>query len=250
MKEVRDIKLDLLFGNDNEIINLFNEITDGIEIVNTNVYNEDGLEFIYHKDGKWIFFQDVKNGKFWCSNARYWTLFTSKFDLSYEEIQSITKFLVEEALKKEVSTPQISFGLGIVWVEEALKNEVNTPQSLKGFVASMVDEALKRDMDTPIDYRPRGGISVEVALEKKIGTPTNAVYSKRKKVDEALKQELSTPTYADGTVNVDLEEVLKREVNTQSITYVYKKTHIEEALKQTLEFINPDVFPKCYHYHL
>lgn len=43
MKELRDIKLDLLFGNDNEIINLFNEITDGIEIVNTNVYNEDGL---------------------------------------------------------------------------------------------------------------------------------------------------------------------------------------------------------------
>lgn len=209
MKELRDIKLDLLFGNDNEIINLFNDITDGIEIVNTNVYNEDGLEFIYHKDGEWIFFQDVKNRKFWCSNARYWTLFTNKFDLSYEEIKNITKFLVEEALKREVNTTEKQHRLLLRRVEEALKRET-----------------------TPIDYRPRGGISVEVALEKEIGTPKNAVYSKRKKVDDALKQELgtpignffiepnlvqevlkkelSTPTYADGTVNVDLEEALNK----------------------------------------
>lgn len=135
IKEVRDIKLDLLFGNDNEIINLFNEITDGIEIVNTNVYNEDGLEFIYHKDGKWIFFQDAKNGKFWCSNLRYWTLFINKFDLSQcvksklkfeyinEEIQSITKFLVEEALKIEVRKPIGMDSAKTFLVAEKLKQE-------------------------------------------------------------------------------------------------------------------------------
>ena len=124
MKELRDIKLDLLFGNDNEIINLFNEITDGIEIVNTNVYNEDGLEFIYHKDGKWIFFQDAKNGNFWVNYYKYWSLFESKFSLNYEEIQAITRVLVEEALKREVSTPVESEICQRLQVEDALKREL------------------------------------------------------------------------------------------------------------------------------
>lgn len=34
MKEIRDIKIDMLMGNDNPIIDLFNEITDGIKIMN------------------------------------------------------------------------------------------------------------------------------------------------------------------------------------------------------------------------
>ena len=150
MKEVRDIKLDLLFGNDNEIINLFNKITDGIEIVNTNVYNEDGLEFIYHKDGKWIFFQDAKNGKFWCSNARYWQLFINKFDLIYEEIQSITKFLVEEALKREVNTSIDEKYFMSNEIEEALKREMNTPKNAVYSKSKKVDEALKQELGTPI----------------------------------------------------------------------------------------------------
>ena len=124
MKELRDIKLDLLFGNDNEIINLFNEITDGIEIVNTNVYNEEGLEFIYHKDGQWIFYQDSKNGKFWVNYYKYWSIFESKFSLNYEEIQAITRVLVEEALKREVSTPNALRNGDTPLVEEALKREL------------------------------------------------------------------------------------------------------------------------------
>lgn len=38
MKELRDIKIDLLMGNQNPIVDLFNKITTGVEIVNTNVY--------------------------------------------------------------------------------------------------------------------------------------------------------------------------------------------------------------------
>ena len=199
MKEVRDIKIDLLIGNQNPIIELFREITSGIEIVNCNVYNEEGLEFIYHKDGEWIFFHDVKNGKFWCSNARYWTLFTSKFDLSYEEIQAITKYLVEEALKREVNTTKLYGLTQQLVVEEALEKEIGTPKNAVYSKRKKVDEALKQELGTPI-----GNFFIEPNL-----------------VQEVLKKELSTPTYADGTVNVDLEEVLKREVSTQSITYVY-----------------------------
>ena len=102
MKELRDIKLDLLMGNQNPIVDLFNEITSGIKIINCNVYNEDGLEFIYfapaessenyNKDGQWIFYQDCKNEKFWTNYYKYWSIFESNFGFKYEEIQAITKY--------------------------------------------------------------------------------------------------------------------------------------------------------------
>ena len=146
MKEVRDIKIDLVIGNQNPIIELFREITSGIEIVNCNVYNEEGLEFIYHKDGQWIFYQDCKNEKFWTHYYKYWTLFESNFHLKYEEIQAITKVLVEEALKREVSTPEDRL---LSVVEEALKREVSTPEEIRFFGARVVEQALKREVSTP-----------------------------------------------------------------------------------------------------
>ena len=152
MKEVRNIKLDLLMGNQNPIVDLFNKITDGIKIINTNVYNNDGLEFIYfvensQKEDEWIFYQDVKNEEFWCNNGRYWSLFTDTFDLEYEEIQSITKFLVEEALKREVGTPSTSEFNPFDVVEEALEREVGTPYSCVDDFSNEVEEALKREVN-------------------------------------------------------------------------------------------------------
>jgi hypothetical protein len=124
IKELRDIKIDILIGNKNPIIDLFCEITSGIEIINCNVYNEEGLEFIYHKDDQWIFYQDCKNEKFWTNYYKYWELFESNFHLKYDEIQAITKYLVEEALKREVSTPFTSEGPEEIQVEDALKRNL------------------------------------------------------------------------------------------------------------------------------
>ena len=146
MKEVRDIKIDLLIGNKNPVIDLFCEITSGIEIINCNVYNEEGLEFIYHKDGQWIFYQD-KNEKFWVNYYKYWSIFESKFRLNYEEIQAITKVLVEEALKREVSTPQLVLDIYSKMVEEALKREVSTPLCAGTHNEERVEEALKRVLE-------------------------------------------------------------------------------------------------------
>ena len=133
MKEIRDIKIDLLIGNKNPIIDLFCEITSGIEIINCNVYNEEGLEFIYHKDGQWIFYRDCKNGKFWTHYYKYWELFESNFHLKYDEIQAITKYLVVQST------------LCIHKVEEALKREVGTPSRHPGATNSKIEDALKRD---------------------------------------------------------------------------------------------------------
>ena len=165
MKEVRDIKIDLVIGNQNPIIELFREITSGIEIVNCNVYNEDGLEFIYHKDGQWIFYQDCKNEKFWTHYYKYWTLFESNFHLKYEEIQAITKVLVEEALKREVSTPEDRL---LSVVEEALKREVSTPEEIRFFGARVVEQALKREVSTPKSMNLIPLQKVEDALKRNL----------------------------------------------------------------------------------
>lgn len=122
MKEVRDIKIDLLMCNKNPILDMFRDITDGMGIINCDVYNKDGLEFIYYnREREWIFYQDAKNGEFWAHYKRYWALLEREFRLEYEEIQALTKFLVEEALKREVTTSNVHQSKSWRWVEEVLK---------------------------------------------------------------------------------------------------------------------------------
>jgi len=190
MKEIRDIKLDLLMGNKNPIIDLFCEITSGIEIINCNVYNEEGLEFIYHKDGQWIFYQDCKNEKFWAHYKRYWEIFESNFNLKYEEIQAITKLLVEEALKREVPTPDFEIVLAPDEVEEALKREVDTPQKTLAIYTTGVEEALKREISKPVANKHSVGIGVEEALKREVGEPNTANRRMVFEVEDALKKTL------------------------------------------------------------
>jgi len=179
MKEIRDIKIDLVMGNKNPIIDLFCEITNGLGIINCNVYNEDGMEFIYYnREGEWIFYQDCKNEKFWAHYKRYWVLLESYFDLEYREIQAITKLLVEEMIKQEVDTPYTNdILLNLVPVEEALKREVDTPRYGGNGLAFTVEEALKREVGTP----HRGGGSgshsmklVEEVLNREVSKPQNS----------------------------------------------------------------------------
>jgi len=124
MKEIRDIKIDLLTGNKNPIVDLFNEITKDIMIIKCDVYDKHGLEFIYSKGDQWIFYQDVKKDEFWCNYTKYWSFFESNLRLEYQEIQAITKYLVEEALKREVGTPIRLGKYHHHQVEEALKREI------------------------------------------------------------------------------------------------------------------------------
>ena len=122
MKEVRDIKIDLLMGNKNPIVERFQRITKDLCIIKCDVYDEGGMEFIYYnKEKEWIFYQDAKKGEFWTDYNRYWEILESNFNLEYEEIQAITKLLVEEALKREVATPYTFKIIPPRLVEEALK---------------------------------------------------------------------------------------------------------------------------------
>jgi len=214
MKELRDIKLDLLMGNQNPIIDLFNEITSGIKIINCNVYNEEGLEFIYHKDGQWIFYQDCKNEKFWTHYSGYWSLFESNFHLKYEEIQAITKVLVEEALKRELGTP-VNTAVGCIpRVEDALKREVGTPTSNGILNESHVEEALKQAVSPPELSTPFASFAASIVC----------------RVEEALKRELVSPPFLFSISTIQVEEALKREVGTPAVGGHLTEMRVAKAL--------------------
>jgi hypothetical protein len=152
MKELRDIKLDLLMGNQNPIVNLFNQITNDLKIINCDVYHDQGLEFIYFSGDQWIFYQDFDNEEFWCNYERYWSFFETNLGLEYGDIQEVTKYcfaisqseyLVEEVLKRVVSTSILVVNNRNSLVKNALKREINTPLTTLNTVFPLeVQEAL------------------------------------------------------------------------------------------------------------
>ena len=199
MKELRDIKLDLLMGNQNPIVDLFNQITKDIKIINCEVYHKEGIEFIYFSGDKWIFYQDCNNEEFWCNYDIYWSLFESNFDLEYDDIQEVTKFLVEEALKREVNTTIRCKTNNCIPVEEVLKRDLGTPEAdpLAGFFH--VEDALlsAREWLEP--------------LKKELGTPLttlNNVFALE--VEEALKKEIAAPDKMTAMVNGLVERSIKK----------------------------------------
>jgi hypothetical protein len=214
MKEIRDIKLDLLMGNHNPMVDLFNEITKDLQIINCEVYNDDGLEFIYFVPTKneWIFYQDVKNGEFWCNYTRYWSLFESNFSLKYEEMQAITKYLVEEALKREVDTPNEIGGITSVMVEEALNRELSTSELHFQTQNLEVEEALKREVTTPMIKKSFYLTGVEEALMREVTTPFPPSKPSELKVEEALNRKVARPSASNVRLFYQVEDALKRKL--------------------------------------
>ena len=177
---IRDIKIDLLMSNKNPIVDLFNEITNGIKIINTDVYNEDSSELIYYTNQDWIFYQDFKNGDFWCNDVKYWSLFKDKFDLLYEEIQSITKYLIEETLKRELRTPEAISENFLVKVEEALKRELDTT----------VTETLLFNSFSPFRTHLEAEKVIEEVLKRELNAPMESFVQLNEDIEEALKNNL------------------------------------------------------------
>ena len=233
MKEIRDIKIDLLTGNKNPIVDLFNEITKDTMIIKCDVYHKHGSEFIYHKNDQWIFYQDCQNGEFWCNYTRYWSLFESNLKLEYVEIQAITKYLVEDALKREVDTPGRTGSNMLAQVEEALKREVDTPSFLSRLNILKVEEALKREVDTPIGTPYQKRLEVEEALKREVSTPKSHLHNSATVVEKALKREVGTPRHRKYQCLSLVEESLKREVGSVEFV-VFTPPPVEEALKREI----------------
>jgi hypothetical protein len=213
MSKVRDIKIDLVIGNQNPILERFKEMTKDLKIIKCDVYNEGGLEFIYYnKEREWIFYQDVENGEFWAHYSRYWEILKTEFGLGYKEIQTLTKFLVEEALKRKVVAPNSPFSFLTKKVEEALKREVAEPSCMHLNTRKRVEEALKREVAEPIATCTISSERVEEALKREVAEPRTPWITDIREVEEALKREVAMPSASNVRLFYQVEDALKREL--------------------------------------
>lgn len=62
----------------------------------------------YYLDGQWIFQQHLKDGVLWCCYHKVWRVFEDEYNMRYNDIQSIMKDVVGEALNCKGLTPAIS----------------------------------------------------------------------------------------------------------------------------------------------
>jgi hypothetical protein len=81
----------------------------------------------FYLDNKWIFKQDKKKQVMWCYYDKWWKFFKYKLRLNYEQIQVISKALLEEHLKYNVFTPWRTYVLAFTRLEEHLNYNVFTP---------------------------------------------------------------------------------------------------------------------------
>ncbi len=107
----RQIQIDLITGEPNHIIDLFNSIWDQIIIMETNVFHKHGEEIIYYinVDGKkyWIFFRDDNNYKFWI-NSQLCNQLASLCDLDFVGSRVIPKILIECIFNGNIKRDQIA----------------------------------------------------------------------------------------------------------------------------------------------
>ena len=105
----RQLKIDLVTGDHNPITECFVEIWSKLHVLKTNVFHNNGGELIYYENtdsGKqWVFIEDIKNEQFYCNYEYYWSILSTRFDLEYFEIQTITKLMVENILNNTIPTP-------------------------------------------------------------------------------------------------------------------------------------------------
>ena len=157
-KLIRQIKIDLVLNNPNDIIEWFNGIWSKIHLIETDVYHKDMNELIYYIiiDGKkqWIFYQDRKNERFWCNYNNYWSIISTRFYCEYDAIQAITKVLVENALNNSVSTLKLELSSMTSMVENALNNTnhivISTPRNEGLDFYNSVENALNNSLSTPV----------------------------------------------------------------------------------------------------
>lgn len=106
---IRELKIALITGEPNYILDWFNDLWNKLTVVETDIYHDNGGgEFIYYlKDGydiKWIFYYDKPNNLLYCEWCNFWSILRDKFNLEYieptglDEVLIVTQLLLENAL--------------------------------------------------------------------------------------------------------------------------------------------------------
>lgn len=120
--QARKIQIDLITDTPNDIHKWFIAYWGKLYVAEVDLYLDDGNEFIYYKftdkGRQWVFFQNDE--RFYCNYQYYWMLMESKFRFGYNDIECITKVLIEHVLNKEIAVPD-----GVSAFDHAINDNFN-----------------------------------------------------------------------------------------------------------------------------
>lgn len=73
-------------------------------------YHKEYPDNKYYKHNDVLLFDyNTKNGNFWCQYSKFWQVLVEKYDLNYNQTQSLVKFMVEEYLINDKTIPSYGF---------------------------------------------------------------------------------------------------------------------------------------------
>ena len=106
----RKVKIDMIIGKYDLAIEWFNDIWSKMHIIETDVYHNDGGEFIFYNnievndtiEERWIFYMDINLYDFWCDYLFYWTVMEEEFEIKSSNISTFTSIMMEDKSYKNL----------------------------------------------------------------------------------------------------------------------------------------------------
>lgn len=104
---IRQLKIAMITDQPNDILSWFKDLCSKLHTKNARVYNNHGTEHIYYfqKTGKDdtleifpIFYLDYHTKSLLADYRHYWAKIEQEFDLDYDDIVEVTKYLAEYVL--------------------------------------------------------------------------------------------------------------------------------------------------------
>ncbi len=145
----------------------------------------------YFKGDKWLLEQDNKNDSLWVRYDIFWDVLEDKYSISYSDVQTLLKYMIEQAFKEKVSTPKSIYTTNNPKIEQAFKEKVSTP--IKHYIKSnpVIEQAFKEKVSTFSDNIEQG-------------------HGKIIQVEEAFKENVSTPDKLNHIANITVEQAYNK----------------------------------------
>ena len=141
---LRKLNIDLITGDHNPIIKTFEDIWSHLYVIEIDVYHKNGGELIFYiindDKRKFIFYRDGGNASFWSSYINYWQIFEYRFNLRSSEIQTITMFLIEQALINIKTLPNYPSELSSIPVEQVSNKIKDKSSSLREYIEAALEK--------------------------------------------------------------------------------------------------------------
>ncbi len=124
--------------------------------------------FYMSSAGKWILEQDYKNDRMWIRFNTFWSVLENKYSMGYDDIQTLLKYMIEQAFKEKVSTPLRRSKETNSGIEQAFKAKVSTPDYFFSSMRNGIEQAFKAKVSTPYQGRYKSNTTIEEAFKQKL----------------------------------------------------------------------------------